>query len=225
VGRAEDIGEVYCYGQPWNDLPTSLGERESLAVAAHGCDIGFTLTRVGPASSQEGPAAKPATLRWSGAEGRAGDLLLQVYARQADYALRTPANDVRAGFVVQIVPQAAYPSLADFAKHLEAGRMKQSVRTYKERQPDQEKPREPGVMNPYPTGRDPRVYRVFVEQTVEYTNGDRSLKLVEDLRGEATLQAFVNGQETKADLLWDGPGFTLKPGGDLAAALRPFTAP
>lgn len=218
VGRAEDIEEVYCYGQLWNDLPTSLGERESLAVAMHDCYVGFTLTRVGPASSQAGPAAKPATLRWSG-EGRQGDLLLQVFARQADYALRAPLSDVRAGLVIEIAPRAAYPSLADFARHLEDGRSKQTVAIRRERQPEKEKPREPGVVMPYPTGKDQRVYQVFVEQTIEYTNGERSLKLVEDLRGETTLHGLVNGQEVPRELLWDTPDFRLGPNGDVAAAL------
>lgn len=221
LGRAEDIEGVYCYGQSWNDLPTSLGERECLALAMHGCYVGLTLTRVGPASSQEGPAAKPASLRWSG-QGREGDLVLQVFARQADYALRQRANDVRAGFVVEVAPRAAYPSLADFARHLDAGRMKQTVQVRRERQLEQEKPREPGVMLPYPTGRDQRVYQVFVEQTIEYTNGERSLKLVEDLRGERTLQTLVNGEEVKQALLWDAPGLALKPNGDLGEALRPL---
>lgn len=224
VGRAEDIEEVCCYGQAWNDLPTSLGERESLAVAMHDCYVGFTLTRVGPAPSQEGPAAKPATLRWSG-EGRQGDLTLQVFARQADYALRTPVSDVRAGFVIEVAPRSAYPSLVDFARHLENGRSKQTVVVRRERQPEKEKPREPGVLMPYPTGKDQRVYQVFVEQTIEYTNGERSLKLVEDLRGETTLHSLVNGQEVPRELLWDSPGFTLGPNGDVETALAKLLEP
>jgi hypothetical protein len=221
LGRSEDVEEVYAYGQPWNDLPTPLGERECLAVAMHGCYVGFTLTRVGPASSAEGPPAKPGSLRWGG-EGRKGDLSLVVRARQADYALPRPLGDVRAGLIVEVAPRAAHASLADFARHLDAGRQKQAVRTYAERQTGQDKPREPGVLVPHPTARGDQSLRTIAEQTIEYVNGERSLKLVEDLLADAILQTFVDGKEVKPAGLWDGPGFSLAPGADLAKALAPF---
>jgi hypothetical protein len=221
LGRSEDVDEVYAYGQPWNDLPAPLGERECLAVAMHGCYVGFTLTRVGPAASAEGPAAKPGSLRW-GAEGRKGELSLVVRARQADYALPRPLDDVRAGLIVEIAPRAAYESLADFARHLDAGRQKQSVRTYKDRQTNQAESREPGVLVPYPTAGGDRASRTITEQTIEYVNGQRSLKLVEDLLADVTRQTFVDGKEVKPTGLWDGPGFSLAPGADLATALAPF---
>lgn len=221
LGSADDIDQVYAYNQPWNDQPTSLGERESVALVAHGCYVGLTLTRSGPAANQEGPLAKPAALHWDGGD-RKGDLSLLLYARQADYGLAQPIYDVRAGFIIELAPRAAYPSLADFAKHLEATRLKQTGRVYKERLPEKEKPVDPNVMLPQPRAKTEYIYRNIVEQTIEYTNGPRRLRLVEDLLGEQTLQAFVGDQEVKPAGLWDTPAFKLEPGGDLSRALQPL---
>lgn len=221
LGHPEDIEEVYCYGVKWNDLPTSLGEMETLAFTTRGCYVGLTLTRVGPAGNQSGNPAKPATLRWSG-EGRKGDLVLTIYARQAEYTLPQPENNVRAGVVVEVAPQMAYLTLADFVKHLAQGQIKQNLRTLRQRVPGAEKPRDPNVIIPDPQSKIDMIYRDTVEQTTTYTNGERSLTLVEDLIGNIPLQRQINGTLLDEKYLWEADKFKYDPATKLTDALAPF---
>lgn len=221
MGRAEDIEEVYSYGVKWNDRPTSLGEQESLAFTTRGCYVGVTLMRVGASSNTTDSYAKPATLSWSG-EGRSGDLVLDVYARQANYPLPRPENNMRAGIIVEVAPQTAYLTLEDFAKHLTQGQLKQTIRATRQRVPAQEKPRDPNVIIPEPQSKIDMVYRNTLEQTSTYTIGGRTLSLVEDLIGNITLSRQINETPIDEKYLWQSESFTFEPSMKLSDALAPF---
>ena len=221
LGRPEDIDEVYCYGYKWNDKPTSLGEQEAVAFTTRGCYVGITLTRVGSSGNQTGAYAKPATLRWSG-EGRQGDLTLTIYARQAEYLLPRPENNMRAGVVVEIVPQSAYLTLGDFAKHLAQGQIKQSVRALRQRVPAAEKPRDPNVLIPEAQSKVDMVYRDTLEQTSTYTVGGHSLTLVEDLIGNIMLQRQIDGTALDEKYLWESDKLKYDPTQKLPDLLAPF---
>jgi len=221
LGVKDSVRGVYCYGVPWNGQPTSVGELESVAIATEECYVGITLTRTGAAANQSGALAKPAVLQWSEPDGT-GNLLLTIYARQQDYAMPRPLFDLRAGVIIEVASTLTYPSLAEFAKHLTQGRLRQTVRNGRERQPDKEKPRDPNVMIPEPESKIQHVYRLFIEQSVEYTIEGRTLKLVEDLLGNVVAQRVVDGTVQPATLLWDSDFFKLEPRGDLAKALESF---
>lgn len=221
LGSAEDIEEVYAYGNKWNDKPTSLGEQEALAFTTRGCYVGITITRVGASSNQSGSYAKPASLRWS-EDGRKGDLMLTIFARQAEYLLPRPENNMRAGVVIEVVPQSAYLTLGDFAKHLAEGQLKQSIRAIRQRVPAAEKPRDPNVLIPDPQSKIDLVYRDTLEQTSTYTIGGRSLMLVEDLIGNIMLQRQIDGTAVDEKLLWESEKLKVDPTLSLADTLAPF---
>jgi hypothetical protein len=223
MGRAEDIEEVYSYGVKWNDRPTSLGEQESLAFTTRGCYVGVTLMRVGAASNATDSYAKPATLSWSG-EGRTGDLVLDVYARQANYPLPRPENNMRAGVIIEVAPQTAYLTLEDFAKHLTQGQLKQAIRATRQRVPAEEKPRDPNVLIPEPQSKIDMVYRNTLEQTSTYTINGRTLSLVEDLIGNITLSRQINETPIDEKYLWQSENFTFEPSTKLSEALTPFVS-
>ena len=221
LGRPEDIEEVYCYGVKWNDLPTSLGEQESVAFKTRACYVGLTLARVGSAANQTGASAQPATLRWTG-ENRTGDLVLTVYARQADYVLPRPENNMRAGVIVEVAPEAAYLTLADFVKHLAEGRLKQTLRAVRQRVPTAEKPRDPNVLIPEPQAKIDMVFRNTLEQTSEYSLSGRSLLIVEDLIGNIYLQRAIDGKPLEEKYLWESDKLKLDPTSSLKEALAPY---
>lgn len=221
LGRAEDIEEVYAYGYKWNDKPTSLGEQEALAFTSRGCYVGVTITRVGTSGNQTGSYAKPATLRWSG-EGRTGDLTLTVFAREAQYLLSRPENNMRAGVVIEVVPQSAYLTLGDFAKHLAEGQLKQAVRAIRQRVPSAEKPKDPNVLIPEAQSKVDLVYRDTLEQTSTYTIGGRTLMLVEDLIGNIMLQRQIDSKPLDEKYLWESDKLKYDPTQKLPDVLAPY---
>lgn len=221
LGTKETVEGVYCYGVPWNGQPTSVGEFESVAIATNGCYVGLTLTRTGSASSTEGAAAKPATLNWSQPDG-SGNLLLTIYARPQDYPLPRSLYNMRAGVVIEMASQLSYPTLADFARHVSSGRLKQSAKSGREYLPTQEKPKDPNVMIPDPQAKSTRPYRPVMSQTIEYTLEGRSLKLAEDLVHNQSQDRQLDNVPLDATNLWESEFFKWPPTGDLAAALAPF---
>jgi hypothetical protein len=221
LGTKDTVQGVYCYGVPWNDQPTSVGELESVALATAECYVGITLTRTGMSGSTQGAAAKPAVLEWSGPEG-AQNLLLTIYARPQTYLLPKAMQNLRAGVVVEVVSRQTYPTLADFAKHLATGRLKQAVKTGKERITEPEKPQDPNVLIPEPRARGNRSYKLMAEQTVEYTIEGRSLKLVEDLIANEGLARQIDGVALDPKLLWESDIFRWDPSQDLTEALKPY---
>lgn len=221
LGTPDDIDDVYAYGAHWNDLPTSLGERETVAIQTRGCYVGFTMMRTGIATSQEGSPGKPISLKWT-QPNRRGDLVLTMYARQQEYALPRPQHNMRAGVVIEVVPESAYPSLADFVKHLSSGTLKQSVQSLTQRVPSAEKPRDPNVLIPQPRSKIEHVYRTTLEQTSEYAIAGRSLYLREDLLGNMTLERKVDDTPLDSTLLWESDFFKLPARQKLSEALKPF---
>lgn len=221
LGTHDTIKSVYAYGVPWNGLPTAVGELESVALETAECYIGITLTRTGLSGSNQGAAAKPAVLEWAGPEG-AQNLLLTIYARPQDYVLPKPMQNLRAGVVMEIVSRQAYASLPEFVKHLGAGRLKQVVKSGKERITEPEKPRDPNVIIPEPRARGNRAFRIMAEQTLEYTLESRSLKLVEDLLANECLDRQVDGVTLDPKFLWESEFFKWEPTGDLTKALELF---
>jgi len=129
---------------------------------------------------------------------------------------------VRAGVVVEVAPQMAYLTLADFVKHLAQGQIKQNLRTLRQRVPGAEKPRDPNVIIPDPQSKIDMIYRDTVEQTTTYTNGERSLTLVEDLIGNIPLQRQINGTLLDEKYLWEADKFKYDPATKLTDALAPF---
>ena len=190
-----------------------------MALAAHGCYVGLTFTRVGLASSQE-QLAKPISLKWTG-EWDTANLELTINARQAEYGLSRPVENVRAGFVIEIVPQTAYVTLADFVNYLEQGRQKQSVDARRVRQQGEELP-EPDVIVPRPRARADMVFKTLVEQTIQYSNGDRKLELVEDLLNEYLVSRAINDEPVPGDWLWQSTAFSYKSEMNLEEALGAF---
>ncbi|MCE5237239.1 hypothetical protein LLH23_01950 [bacterium] len=221
LGAREGVKGVYCYGVPWNGQPTAVGELESVAVETAECYVGLTLTRTGPSGSNQGAAAKPAVMEWSGPEESAS-LLLTIYARPQQYVLPKPMHNLRAGVVIEVVSRQAYPTLADFTKHLGAGRLKQVIKSGKERLTEPEKPRDPNVLIPEPRARGNRAFRVMAEQTVEYTLEGRSLKLVEDLLANEGLEQQIDGVTLDPKFLWESEFFKWEPALDLAKTLEAF---
>jgi len=221
LGSRELVREVYCYGVPWNGEPTAIGELESVAVATDECYVGITLTRTGPASSAEGVPAKPAVLSWS-APDSTGVLLLRLRARLQDYPLPRPLYDLRAGVVIELASRLAYPSLADFVKHISAGRLKQFVKTGRERLAPAEKSRTTRALVPKPQARGDRPTRLYIQQTLEYTIEGRTIKLTEDLLTNQALSREIDGTPLDDRLLWGSEIFSFAPGQKLSEALQKF---
>ena len=221
LGTKDTVQGVYCYGVPWNGQPTSVGDLECVAIETGECYVGLTLTRTGPSSSNQGSPAKPAVLEWTGSEG-AENLLLTIYARPQTYPLPRPLHNLRAGVVIEVVGRQSYPTLADFAKHLGAGRIKQSVKSDKERITEPEKPQDPMVLIPEPRARGNRAFRVMAEQVLEYTLEGRTLKLTEDLIANESLDRQIDGVTLDPKFLWESEFFKWEPTLDLGEALKPF---
>lgn len=211
LGEAADISDIHCYGVEWNDQPTAVGERETITFKTRAAYVGLTVTRTGDPFRAEGPASPPATLQWDG-EGRSGNLLLTIYARQAEYTLPKPMDHVRAGVVVEIAPLSAFDSIEAFSEHVGRGRISQSAKDTRQRVEQEEKPAVYNVPIPRPRSRMDMIFRQVIEHTIEYTNGERSLKLVEDLLAERILGRWINGEQQSEDYLWHSPVFTFKPG-------------
>ncbi len=221
LGTPDTIKGVVCYGVPWNGQATSVGELECVALELADCYVGLTLTRTGSSGNDQGAAAKPAVLEWSGPEG-AQNLMLTIYARPQTYALPRPIHNMRAGVVIEVVSRQAYPTLAAFAKHSGAGRLKQSAKSGKERIIEPEKPQDPNVIIPEPRARGNRAYKIMVEQTLEYTLEGRSLKLTEDLIANESLDRQIDGVSVDPKFLWESEFFKWEPTGNLGEALKPF---
>lgn len=221
LGTNETVKEVMTYGVPWNGQPTAVGELETVALTSADCYVGITLTRTGSANNVEGAPAKPATLAWSKPDGT-GNLVLTIYARQQEYPLPVAQYNMRAGVVVEIASLLSYPTLADFTRHVQSGRLKQFAKTGREYEAVEPKQKDPNVLIPQPQPKGTRAYRVVMAQTLEYMLGDHALKLTEDLVHNQAQDRQIDNVALDTTPLWESEFFKWQGTEDLAAALGPY---
>jgi len=129
---------------------------------------------------------------------------------------------MRAGVITEVAPALNYASLAEFAKHVALGRVKQQATAGKEKLVEKEAPRDPNVLVPEPHSHGPRAFRVIVEQTIEYALEGRTLKLTEDLLKNEALERQIDGVTLDPKLLWESDFFKWDPSMDLNKVLAPF---
>jgi len=227
LGTVHDVEEVFTMGQPWNGEPIAVGARATVVVKRAGVYVAITLLDGGTADSEADSRRKPGVLEWQGV-GEDAELTLTVYARQEEYRLRRPADDLKAGMVVQVWDAAQFPSSADVDNWLARSKISQresssTERTYQPREThpilDRNKPQ--------PKGKS--VSRTVSLHTIEYSylrgRGD-TFVLVEDIRNERVVSRTSNGTAIEGQHWWLTPAFSLMPGQSVAEALAtPAPAP
>ncbi|NSW57524.1 MAG: hypothetical protein HPY44_16060 [Armatimonadetes bacterium] len=226
LGSVHDIEEVFTMGQMWNGEPIAIGARATVVVKRAGVYMAITLLDGGTADSEAGSRRKPGVLEWDGV-GENAELTLTVYARQEEYRLRRPADDLKAGMVVQVWDAAQFPSSADVDNWLARSKINQRENSTTERtyQPRETHP----ILDrnkPQPKGKS--VSRTVSLHTIEYSylrgRGD-TFVLVEDIRNERVLSRTANGVAIGGQQWWLTPAFSLMPGQNVAEALAPLTSP
>lgn len=201
LGPRSQVEEVYLGGQPWNGEPAAVAEMGRVAVSRGGCYLGVTVLRAGPAeATQRVSGPRPGVLRWSG-DGPEAELQLIIYGRKADYVLRRPLQNVRAGVAVEIQPGSTYPNLAEFAQHLAAIRLRQTVERTKERITESADPRDEFLHGRDPKPKSALVYEHKLIHALEYQTDQTTLQLQEEMLRGAVLGRQIDGE----DVVTPGP--------------------
>jgi hypothetical protein len=222
LGNAADIDEVDALGSAWDGEPIAVGSRGTVAVKRGGAYLAFTLLECGQADAQEAPRRKPGVLEWEG-QGEHAALMLTVYARQEEYALKKLEDDWRAGFAVQVWGADQFPTVDDCVRWLYDSRIAQTYATTSTKTPEAQ------VLDPVLDKHRPQARRRYSRttnkvQTIEYSyqrgKGTR-LKLVEDLRHESVVGRAVNDQPWASGQWWWSPGLSWVQGKSLQEALAP----
>ncbi len=222
LGGARDVQEVYALGAVWNGQPMAISSQGTVIVRRGGTYVAVTLLESGPAGVATTTRRKPGVLEWK-AVGEDAQLTLSVYARQEDFRVADPLDDVRAGFVIQIWDESEFESLEAAVAWLEGASVRQSYAPLVEREvlPGQE----PHVLDkdkPRPKDR----YKIRTQKVHTVTYGYRrgrgkTFTLVEDLGGEVVLSRMVDDTEIGTPFWWDSPALTLPPGQEVIPVQAP----
>ncbi|MFP3905048.1 MAG: hypothetical protein ACLFWB_12460, partial [Armatimonadota bacterium] len=218
LGKQEDIEAVSVHGGLWNNEPTGIAQRESLALQMHDCYVGIVLGRKGPIDRDIERRVKPGSLEWI--EGRPlSRLMLTIYGRQADKNLPERFNNVRVTFAVLITPDSEYETLADFARHLATTSVTQTVEkdtvTIQDSRQERESPFGDGAIIPKPKRKDIAKTRARITHTVRFDLPTTTLEVVEDMASGEVIGRSVDGEELSSEYLWSSPGFQYAAGAQL----------
>ena len=194
LGPRSQITQVIVAGGEWNGLPTAIPAMGTLAIERAGCYVGVRALRAGSAEGEgvvSGP--KPAVLEWTG-PGDAAELQLTLYARQRDYRLRQPLNNLRAGIVVKVAPAGSFESLVDFAADFARARLQQRVERTKELLPEPTDPFKAVLTEHKPKSKSELEYKHMLLHTISYQDNEISWQVQEDMLNEEVTIRSVNGE-------------------------------
>lgn len=222
LGKQEDIEAVSVHGGLWNNEPTGIAQRESLALQMHDCYVGIVLGRRGPIDKDIERRVKPGSLEW--VEGRPlSRLMLTIYGRQGDTNLARRFNNVRVTFAVVVTPDSEYETLADFARHLATTSVTQTVEkdtvTIEDTRQESESPFGDGGIIPKPKSKSIARTRTRIKHTVRFKLPATTLEVVEDMATGEVISRSVDGEEVSSEYLWSSPGFQYAPGEQLPPAV------
>jgi hypothetical protein len=209
IGERRNIQEVYFAGGTWaNDLPSAINEYSPIAIKTNQGYVGLILLPTGPAGQRgETTRPKPGVIQWYGKGDRA-QLIVRTYARQADYVLLKPENNVRAGLVIEIAAAGDYPDLASFVAHLRKARVKETVNPSVTRRKEKEETI-PMLDDKTPKSRLEFHFDYYIHHALEYTGEKTTLKLAEEMNVGRVESRMVDGKSVWDDSLWDSPGLKL----------------
>lgn len=222
LGKEEDIEAVHVHGGPWNNEPTGIAQRESLALQMHDCYVGLVIGRRGPVSGDIERRVKPGDLHWVESQPLSR-LSLTIYGREGDKNLRRRLENVRVTFAVVVAQLSDYPSLADFAATMASSSLEQTIRTREvmltAADKDDESPFE-GAIIPRPKPKRDADVRKVIEQTIRFELPTTTLQIVEDMNIGEVISRSIDGEAVSADYLWSSSEFTYSAGMDLQEVLQ-----
>lgn len=226
LGTVHDVEEVYAMGSEWNGEPIAVGTRGTVIVKRAGVYLAVTLLECGPAEIESTSRRKPGVLEWTGI-GENAELTLTVYARQDEYRVKRPIDDLRAGVVFQVWDSSLFADTGEADRWLARSKInhRQSRGTSKTPVPRDVHP----VLDEHkPQPRQQYVTRTQNLHTIEYAylrgEGDQ-FKLVEDLRHEQVIQRSRNGASIDTAQWWSSPALELGPGRSLRDVFAPPPQP
>lgn len=134
LGRRADIKRVSVMGRPWTDQPIAVDRMAAVAVESPDVYVGLVPLWAGRAEARSATErVKPGVLEWSGA-GDEAELVLRLYARQANYPLRMPEDNYVVGCCIVAVPSGE-SSFDDFVARLRGVRYRKEAQVRKWRVP------------------------------------------------------------------------------------------
>lgn len=214
LGRRDQIDRVIVGRHEWIGEPEAVGQNAVLALQRGSSYLGVKILEVGQGGAIRSEV-KPGVIEWY-AEGNMDSLMLTVYGRNEGYPLPRPLYDVRVGLLVEVAPAADYGSLQEFAEHVGARRVAQTVEETRVRTDLEEERQIPGRDEPRAIG-EMRFAR-FLKHTMMLVDEALPLGLTEELLrnqlAERTLPVTL-----PPDYLWASPALTLAAGGDPALAV------
>ena len=214
LGRAQDVDRVLVNGVEWIGEPEAIGQGTTVALQRGSSYFGLQVLQCGRLGGPPSDA-KPGVLAGMG-EGGARTVMLDVFGREADYALREPLQNVRVGLLVEMGAAADWESLEAFARHVSLWRVKQTVKAERRRAREQE---ENNPLNPdEPKSRSEMVFIVSTLHTIRITNEQMPLELVEDMSNRTVVSRKLP-TELPPDYLWLSPALTVKMGQRISQAL------
>ncbi len=218
LGLREGMGTVLVNGHEWIGEPEALSQGTTIALRRGSSYLGVKILECGSIESGglEG-GVSPGVIAWS-AEGDAGRLMLDVYGRQAKYALRAPLQNVRVGLLLEVAAQSAYESLENFARHVARRRVGQHTEYRKRRARELE---EGGPLREHePKSKAEMVFVRSLEHSMSLDADDVQLGLVEDLLANRLISRTLP-VELSPNYLWLSPALALEAGVSVQAALGP----
>ncbi len=137
LGPAASLKQISVLGQTWNGEPLGFDETWPVCVETDGAYIGVVPLWCGPAdASTLTERVKPGILQWMPDENT-GELVLRIYARQANYRLPKLENGYVAGMLVTVKPSSSM-SFDDFVKSLRRIRYTKALEQREWRIPQQD---------------------------------------------------------------------------------------
>jgi len=218
LGTRENMDGVMISGVEWLGEPAALAQGSSVALQQGGSYLGIKILQCGTGQRGGLPSGvKPGTIGWFG-EDESASLMLDVYGRQADYALRQPLQNVRVGLLVEVATASAYESLAEFATVFSQRRVRQQMQYRKERVKEQE---ETDPLRPHdPKTKAEMVFVRTLEHSMSLDTGEVQLALLEDLLRNRVMSQTLP-VELPPNYLWLSPALSLNVGGAIASASGP----
>ncbi len=210
LGPRQEVEKVLLSDVPWTGAPAAVGVGSTVAVQRAGVYVGLSLGQSGPVQvAPRYEATKPGVLRWQ-AEGPEAELELLIYAREQTYEIFPPLDNLVVSVVVQVAPQSAFPSLEDFSRSLQRGRLRQTVTASTERIAPEEDPFTRFLNQDKPKSRTQyrHVQHLLLEST--YQVGEETLlRQRVDLPLRKVLLAEVQGVAPTPAGPWESPLLTL----------------
>ncbi len=218
LGARENIDGVMIDGVEWEGEPDAVAQGSSVTLQQGGSYLGVKILQCGAGERGGLPSGvKPGMIAWFGGDAGAS-LLLNVYGRQADYALQQPLENVRVGLLVEAAPASAYDSLEEFATVFSRRRVREQIHSREQRMRELE---ETDPLRPHkPKTKAEMVFVRTLEHSMMLDTGEVKLGLVEDLIGDRLLSQTLP-VELPPDYLWLSPALSLNVGQAIAKALGP----